>query len=128
MTQLTRKILKETRNSSKNDLWTLRKNDSSRPKNVSQYTNEHTCDFLCYVSQLVCAEALFDFEGLVEKTLHRKIFMMGSLYACSFIKKWLQHRSLPVNFANFQEQLLRKTYYINAFLHGTLLREFFVWK
>ena len=38
----------------KYDLWTLRKNDSSTPKNVPQNTNEHTCDYLHYVNLLIC--------------------------------------------------------------------------
>ena len=33
-----------------NDLWTLRKNDGSIPKNVLQNTNERTCDYLRYVT------------------------------------------------------------------------------
>ena len=35
-------------------LWALRENDSSTPKNVPQNTNEHICDYLCYVSLLIC--------------------------------------------------------------------------
>ena len=60
------------------------------------------------VCQFVYAEPLFDFEGWLEKAVHRKILVMDCLYACNFIKKWLQHRCFPVNFANFQEQLLCK--------------------
>ena len=38
----------------KYDLWTLRKNDSSTPKNVPQSTNEHTCNYVLYITLLIC--------------------------------------------------------------------------
>ena len=63
------------------ELWTLRKIDSSNPKNVLQNTNEHTCDYVSF--PIFSKEALFDFEGNI---LHRKIAVMNSLYACNFIK------------------------------------------
>ena len=73
---------------------------SSTPENVPKNTNEHTCDYLRYVNLLIIyAEALFDFEGSSEKALLRKTVVADSLYACNFIKKWLQHRCFPVNFA-----------------------------
>ena len=103
--------MKETSNSSK-----IRPLDfedkqysSSTPENVPKNTNEHTCDYLRYVNLLIIyAEALFDFEGSSEKALLRKTVVADSLYACNFIKKWLQHRCFPVNLQNFQEQLLCK--------------------
>ena len=61
--EIKRPRLKEARNSSKIRTSTLRKNDSSAPKNILQYTNEHTCDCLYYVTLLNAEASLFDFEG-----------------------------------------------------------------
>ena len=72
--------------------------------------NTHATISVMLVCQFAYAEALLDFKGWLEKTLHKKALVMDSLYAWNFIKKWLQHICFPVNFANFQEQLLRKTY------------------
>ena len=71
--------LREKCNRPKYNLWALRKNDSSTPKNVAQNTNEHICDYL----------RLLDFEELLEKPHYRKTIVMNILHACNFIKKWL---------------------------------------
>ena len=46
--------LKETRNSSKIRPLDFEKNDSSTQKNVPHNTNEHTRDYLRYISLLIC--------------------------------------------------------------------------
>ena len=47
--------LKETHNSSKiQPLDFEKKNDSSTPKNVLENTSGYTCDYLRYVSLLIC--------------------------------------------------------------------------
>ena len=81
----------------KYDLWTLRKNDSSTLRNVPPNTSEHTCDYLRYMSLLICLR--WSVIWFWKKAPHRKTLVMESLYACNFIKKWLQHRCFPVNFA-----------------------------
>ena len=45
---------------------TLRKNDSSTPKNVVQNTNECTCDYLRYVTLLICLRwSVVSFWGVI---------------------------------------------------------------
>ena len=65
-----------------------------------------SCMLLCW---FVYAEALFDFEGRLEKTLHRKTLVMDSLYACRFIKKRLQHRCFLWILQDCQEHLFCET-------------------
>ena len=60
--------------------------------------NTHANISVMLVSQFTNAEALFIFEGRLEKILHRKKLMMDSLYASNFIEKWLQHKCFPVTF------------------------------
>ena len=75
----------------------LEKTDSSSPKNVLENTNEHTCDYLRYVSFPICLHwSAVWFWGVIRK---KKTIVMDSLYACNFIKKWLQYRCFPVKFA-----------------------------
>ena len=38
----------------KYNLWTLRKNDSSTPRNIPENTNEHTRDYFHHVSLPIC--------------------------------------------------------------------------
>ena len=49
--------------------------------------NTHATIPVMLVCQFVYAEALFYFEGELEKILHTKTLLMDSLYACNFIKK-----------------------------------------
>ena len=61
--------------------------------------NRYAIISVMLVCRFVYAKTLLDFEGWLEKTRHRKTIVMDILYACNFIKKWLQHRCFPVNFA-----------------------------
>ena len=52
----------------KYDLWTLRKNESSTPRNVLYSTNEHSCDYLRYVTLLICLlRSVVWFWGVIGK-------------------------------------------------------------
>ena len=79
----------------KYDLWTLRKNYSSAPKKCSanyRWTHDYRLSPLCYFANLFTPKSC-------KRVDHRKTLMMDFLVACSFIKKWLQHRCFLVNFA-----------------------------
>ena len=69
-------------------------------KNVSQISSEHTCDYLHYVTLLICLRwSVVWLWRVIRKNIHRKTPMMDALFVCNFIKKWLQHRCFPENFA-----------------------------
>ena len=91
MLQLPKDLLK---GNAQYDLWTLRKDDSSTPINVLQNTNERTCDYLCYVSLLIC----FCWSAVWVWSVIRGNTSMDSHYSCNFVKKCLQHKCFPVNF------------------------------
>ena len=67
-------------------------------------------------------EVLFDFEGWFEKALHRKTLVIGCLYACNFIKKWLQHSCFPMNFTKYS-----RTYILWNICEQQLLLFFWLW-
>ena len=70
----------------------------------------------------VYTEVLFDFEGWFEKALHRKTLVIGCLYACNFIKKWLQHSCFPMNFTKYS-----RTYILWNICEQQLLLFFWLW-
>ena len=99
----------------------MRKNDSSTPKNAPQNTNEHTCDYLRYVSLPICLRwSIVWFWGviIIGKHLWWTLFMPTTLLKSDSktdVFLWILQ--------NLPEQLLFKTSASRCFFFFFWLRE-----
>ena len=95
----------------KYDLWTLRKDDSSTLKKFLQNTNEHTCNYLCYVTLLVCLRwSIVWFWGVIRKnTSYGKHLWWTHFMPANVLTSDSNRGAFPWILQNFQENLFCKT-------------------